>query len=133
MDDPWAADQAQIDERQRQTIAKLLLVRGAQRAAAIVALSAFKSVPADGYINEAVYNGLLQVPAEIFDRVDDTSKAAINDAAADVIGRSRYDELHVEVQLSEFAPDWDDELLDHLRAGQVPTPPPVDLPKTEEL
>lgn len=125
MDDPWGwneseakrrAEEAERGERERQTLARLLLARGHRRAAAIVAMATFRSLLVDGWDN-GQYDGVLSVPAELYDRVDEQSRDVIAEAARAVIGPARFSELCVEIQLSELVSGWDVELLTRLRDG----------------
>lgn len=115
-DEPFGplADQEDLHlARERRTIAELLLARGHQKAAAIVAISGYRSDRVDNW-DGGQYEVVLSLPAAQFDAVDEDSRAALEDAARVVTGEKHFAGLGLEVQLVEPRPGWERELFDRL-------------------
>lgn len=126
MTDPWGASSAEYDahvtnearlnEARRQAVAELLVSRGHDRAAALVAISGFERVEVDGW-NGGQYEVYLSLPAAQFDLVTDEVKDVIDAAASAVVGASCYQGLNVHVRLTDAADGWDRALIERLRDG----------------
>lgn len=99
--------------RERRTMAELLLARGHQKAAAIVAMSDYRSDCIDNW-DGGQYEVVLSVPAAQFDAVDEDSRAALEQAARDVTGDKHFAGLGLEVKLIDPRPGWERELFDRL-------------------
>lgn len=115
--DDWqqhaSASHPASDEDERRTIAELLLARGEDRAAAIVAMSSYSSVQVDNW-NGGQYEVSLSVPAAFFDRVDEPARAALAAAAEAVVGTAQFAGLDLSVKRSVAVPGWDAQLLTEL-------------------
>jgi hypothetical protein len=115
-DDPFGtrADPEQLRlARERRTMAELLLTRGHQKAAAIVAMSEYRSDCVDSW-DGGQFEVVLSIPAAQFDAVDDDSRTALEQAARDVTGDKHFAGLGLEVQLLDPRPGWEQELFDRL-------------------
>lgn len=97
-------------ERERQAVAQLLLARGHHLAAALVAVSGYRSDCVDNW-DGGQYEVTLLVPAGQYDVVDDDVRAAIMSAAAAVTGEGHFSGLIVAIRLPDHQPGWDEELL----------------------
>lgn len=94
-------------------MAELLLARGQQKGAAIVAVSGYRSDCVDNW-DGGQYEVVLTVPAAQFDAVDEDTRAALEAAARDVTGAAHFSGLCLEVQLLNPEPGWERELFDRL-------------------
>lgn len=122
-EDPWdtmsfgradhAAEQAAQQARERRTMAELLMARGQRKAAAIVAVSGYRSDCVDNW-DGGQYEVVLSVPAAQFDAVDEETRAAMEAAARAVTGAGHFFGLDLEVQLLSPQPDWERELFERL-------------------
>ena len=129
-DDPFGPDADEEDlrlARERRTIAELLLARGHQKAAAIVAISGYRSDCVDNW-NGGQHEVVLSIPAAQFDAVDADSRAALEDAARVVTGERHFAGLSLEVQLVDPRPGWERDLFDRLfgERGRPDLPEVVD-------
>lgn len=109
-----AAEEAHKNEKERQGVAKLLAVRGKNAAAAIVAMSDWRTDDVGDNWRGEEYQAVLAVPPEGFDAVTPELRDAIAAAAGDVIG-PEFAELIVRVRLEEAEPGWDGRLVAQLR------------------
>ena len=99
------AAEYQLAEKQRHGIARLLSVRGQQAAAAILVMSTWRTEPVEERWDSELCRGVLSVPPEGFDAVDDDVRAVISAAARPVIGEG-FVALAVEVRLEDVEPGW---------------------------
>lgn len=117
-DTSWADQQREQEslrnESERRTVAELLVTRGQDRAAAIVAVSAYESNCVDNW-DGGQYEVDLAVPAYLFDQVTEPIRTALDGAVGAVIGTGHYRGLSVSVRMSDPTPGWDNELIAFLR------------------
>src|SRR4051794_41127283 len=97
-------------ERERQAVAQLLVTRGRHLAAALVAVSGYRSDCVDNW-DGGQYEVTLLVPAGQYDIVDDDVRTAITSAAAAVTGEGYFRGLTVAIRVPDHQPGWDEQLL----------------------
>ena len=121
----WAADAAAQhqtqDAREHRTIADLLLARGQEWAAAMLAASTYTSDCVDNW-DGGQYEATIAVPAALFDRVDADTRTVLEAAARDIIGQDHFRGLSIQVRLVDPEPGWQRALLERVFAS----PPPPD-------
>ena len=108
-----AAAEASRTAQERRTMAELLLARGQPKAAALVAMSDYRSEYVDNW-NGGVYAVVLSVPAAQFDQVDPETRVALEGAARDITGAEQFSGLRLEVQLVDPEPGWERDLFNRL-------------------
>jgi hypothetical protein len=116
----WADGEAHRREQQRQALAALPAARGEQAAAAIVAMSDWRTDLVDNW-NGGQYRGVLAVPPTCYDVVDGELRDALAGAAGAILGVG-FAGLDIEVRLGDAAPGWDVELLTWLRESTAADP-----------
>jgi hypothetical protein len=133
MTDPWStwtddaaarlAEEARLNERQREAVAEFLAPRGQHQAAATVAISEFRSVEVDGWDGRQ-YETYISVPAPQYDLASEEIHERIDSAASAVIGKSHYRSLNVEVALGNAPERLARDLLRRLNDRQAEQHPP---------
>ena len=111
-----AEEEARRRQQARQALAALLAVRGQRAAAAIVAVSGWRTDLVDNW-NGGQYRAVLEVPPASYDLVTGDLRDALARAAGDVVGDG-FTEFTVEVKIDEAQPGWDEQLLTWLREQQ---------------
>lgn len=113
----WAAESAvrqeAQDAREHRTMAELLLARGQEPAAALLAASTYTSCCVDNW-GGGQYEVAIAVPAALFDRVDGETRAALEAAASDVVGGDHFRGLCVQVRLADPEPGWERAVLERV-------------------
>ena len=94
-------------------MADLLLARGEERAAAIVAMSTYATVLVDSSSGGQCQVSL-SIPAAFFDRVDEPLQAVLAAVAEAIVGTSQFAGLDLSVKRSVATPGWDAKLLTEL-------------------
>lgn len=102
------------DEQDRRTIAELLMARGQDYSAGLVAAARYSTECVDNW-NGGVFDARLTMPVALYDRVGDEQKAEISAAAEAVIGSEHFGALAMTVQREQYRTGWDEELLNALR------------------
>ena len=116
-DDPWPsresllAEQAARDEADRQALAQLLLARGHDRAAALVATATYTADQVDNW-DGGQYEVTLAVPAGAYDAASTELHALLSSAAEAIVGAQHYRGLLVTVRRPGLAPGWEAGLLE---------------------
>jgi hypothetical protein len=120
--DAQAADCAAAEsvraERERRTLAELLLARGESTAAALVAIADYRTDMVDNW-NGGMYKVYLAMQPGQFDPIDDLTRSVIEIAARDIIGANHFAGLAIEVRLAEINPGWDERLLKRSRCNHT--------------
>ena len=142
-DDPWgdpwgneavrsrAEAEAEMAERQRRTIAELLLVRKEERAAAIVAISGLRVDQVDSW-QGGLFEVIIEVPSAQFDLVDADTRLVLEAAARDVTGANHFSGLGLEVRLADHELGWDQQLIEQLlRQGPADQHTRLALPQND--
>jgi hypothetical protein len=101
-------------------LAKLLLARDERLAAAVVAMSDYRSDCVDNW-DGGQYEVTLAVPAEAYDQVCDELYKPIDKACEAVVGAERYRGLCVRVLSPAAEADWAAKLLNELGVHRVPS------------
>jgi hypothetical protein len=101
-------------------VANLLLAREERLAAAIVAMSDYRSACVDNW-DGGQYEVSLAVPAEAYDQVCDELYEPIDKACGAVVGAERYRGLRVRVLPPVANIDWAVKLLNELGVHRVPS------------
>src|SRR5579884_3063044 len=94
-----AADASRFD-RERRTLAEILLARGHAKAAALVAISMYRCDRVDNW-DGGQFETVLSVPATQFDLVTGDIREAIESAALAITGAGHFAGLSVEVKIAE--------------------------------
>ena len=122
----------ELQGREHRTMAALLLARGQDRGAAVVAASTYERLCVDNW-DGGQYEVALGVPVILFDQIDAETSAALNAAAQDVIGKEHYAGISVQVQLMDPEPGWQQALLErvfgtpqHVAQSRAALPPGAD-------
>ena len=115
--DRLAAERAEADargaERERQALAQLLAARGHRAAAAVVAISEWRTDLVDNW-NGGQYTAVLAVPPAYYDLVEGDIREQLTAAASAVVGES-FVGFDLELRLSDVEHGWDEALLGWLR------------------
>lgn len=115
--DPWPsresllAEQAARDEADRQARAQLLLARGHDRAAAVVATATYTADQVDNW-DGGQYEVTLGVPAGAYDAASTELHDVLSSAAEAIVGAMHYRGLLVTVRRPGLAPGWEAGLLE---------------------
>lgn len=94
-------------------MAELLLARGQERAAALLAASTYSSCCVDNW-DGGQYEVAIAVPAALFDRIDSETRAVLEAAARDIVGGDHFRGLSVQVRLTDPEPGWERALLERV-------------------
>lgn len=115
-DEIEAREQAQAEawERDRKTMAELLLTRGEGHAAALVAISEYRSDMVDNW-DGGQYEVDIALPAVAYDKADEAVRGAMTKAAQDIVGHGHFQGLKVSVRRSALTPNWDRDIFDFVR------------------
>jgi hypothetical protein len=117
--DMWGDAQRDLDcEQDRQALAKLLLARGEEVAAAIVAVSLYQHVLVDNW-NGGQYEAVLEVPPEVYDVARSDFAKALDQVCSDLIGVERYRGLSICLKRDPAEPDWVGKILAALGPQRV--------------
>lgn len=116
-DDIEAREQAQAEawERDRKTMAELLVARGEGDAAVLVTIAEYRSDMVDQW-DGGQYDVDIALPAVAYDKADDAVRAAMTKAACDIIGQGHFNGLTISVRRSALTPNWDRDIFDFVRA-----------------
>jgi hypothetical protein len=117
----WADTQGDLDcENDRQTMARLLHIRGEDLAAAIVAVSSYQDILVDNW-DGGQYESELAVPPEVYDQARSECAEALDRACSDLIGAERYRGLNITLKRTAVDPEWIAQILAALRPQWVPS------------
>lgn len=130
-DEQRAAARAQQAEQERQAVARVLSSRGQMAAAAVVAMSGWRTEDVGDNWNVEL-RAILAVPPEGVDAIDQALRDQLADAAGTVLGEG-FTDLVVRVRLETAEPGWDAQLVARLREHEARDTAPTATPIVLEL
>lgn len=97
-------------EGRRHALAALLQARGFAHAAAIVAMSEYRT----DYAGDNCYDVTLAVPPHLYDRVRTNHNDEIRDACLDIVGADQFGSVIFRVATPPYRTDWIEAIIDSL-------------------